>query len=115
MINQAKIIHWCINSIYNGFAKAIDCTFKVVPFVFCSVQVLPLFRIFFWLLRRSDEKLACSNFGFFGILAYLRLIYIPHSHQALKLQSIIIIIIIIFFSRPCSVSSYRRTPGRNFP
>ena len=25
--------HWCINSIYNEFAIAIDCTLKVVPFV----------------------------------------------------------------------------------
>ena len=40
-----------------------------------------------WLLRRSDKNLACSGLQlFFWIQAYLRLIYIPNSHQALKLQ-----------------------------
>ena len=36
------VIHWFIKSIYNGFAIAIDCTLKVVPFGFCSVQDLLL-------------------------------------------------------------------------
>ena len=44
---EAYFGHWCIKSIYNGFAIAIDCTLKVAPFSFCSVQVMPLFRISF--------------------------------------------------------------------
>ena len=83
-------IHWCIKSIYNGFAIVIDCTLKVVPFGFSSVQVMALFRISFWLLSRSDKNLACSNLSLiFYNLGQLRLIYIPHCHQALKLQCII--------------------------
>ena len=39
--------HWCIKSIYNGFAIAKECTLKVVLFGFCPVQVMPLFRISF--------------------------------------------------------------------
>ena len=58
-------IHWCIKSIYNGFAIVIDCTLKVVPFGFSSVQDMPLFRISFWLLRRSDVNLACSSLRLF--------------------------------------------------
>ena len=75
---------------YNGFAIAIHCTLKVVHFGFCSVQVMPLFRISFWIITRSDKNLACSGLRLFfvvvGILAYLRIIYIPHRHQALKFQ-----------------------------
>ena len=63
-----------------------DCTLKVVPFGFCSVQVMPLLRISLWFLRRSQENLSCSGLRFFWIEAYLRLIYIPHSHQVLKLR-----------------------------
>ena len=82
-----RLNHWCIKSIYNGFAIATDCTLKVVPFNFCFVQVMPLFRISFWLLRRSEKNSSCSGLRhFLGIEAYSRLIYIPHSHQALKLQ-----------------------------
>ena len=44
---------WCIKSIYNGFAIAIDCILKVVPFGFCFVKVMPLFIISFWLLRHQ--------------------------------------------------------------
>ena len=62
---MSNIHHWCIKSIYNGFAIAIDCTLKVVPFGFCSVQVMPLFRISFWLLRRSDKNSSCSGLRFF--------------------------------------------------
>ena len=80
------IPHWCIKPLYNVFAIAIECTLKVVPFGFWSVQVMPLFRISFWLPRRSDKNLTCSNLRLFGILTFLRLIYILHSHQALKLQ-----------------------------
>ena len=29
----------------NGFAIALDCTLKVVHFSFCSVQVMPLFKL----------------------------------------------------------------------
>ena len=54
-----SLIHWCIKSKYNGFA--IDCTLKVVPFGFCSVKVMPLFRISFWLLRKSDTNLSFSG------------------------------------------------------
>ena len=43
-------------------------------------------RIFIWLLWRSDTKLACSGFQLLGFYAYLRLIYILHSHLALKLK-----------------------------
>ena len=57
--------HWCIKSMYIGFAIAIDCTLKVVHFAFCSVQVKPLFRISFWLLRRSDGNLSCSGLRLF--------------------------------------------------
>ena len=44
---------------------------KIVPFNFCFVQVTPLFRIPFWLLRRNDKNLACRGlrlFCDFGIL-----------------------------------------------
>ena len=50
---------------YNGFDIAIDCTLKVVPFGFYSVQVMPLFRISFWLLRQSGENLACRGLWLF--------------------------------------------------
>ena len=59
---KLDIVHWSIKSIYNGFAIAMDCTLKVVPFGFCSVQVMPLFRISFQLLRKSDKN---SSFGIF--------------------------------------------------
>ena len=81
-----SVTHWCIKSINTEFAIAIDFTFKVVPLGFCSVQVRPFFRISFWLHRRSDKNLACSKLRLFGIPANLSFIYIPHSHQALKLQ-----------------------------
>ena len=68
-----------LKSIYDEIATAIDCTLRVVPSGFCSVQVMPLFGISFWLLRRSDKKLNWD-------LGILNAIYIPHSHQALKLQ-----------------------------
>ena len=48
-------------SVYNGFAIAIDCTLIVVLFGFCSLQVMPVFRISFWLLRRSDTNFACNG------------------------------------------------------
>ena len=35
---------------------AINCTLKALPFGFCFLQVMPLFRILFSLLRRSEEK-----------------------------------------------------------
>ena len=60
------LLHWCIKSIYNGFAIAIDCTLKVVPFGFCSVLVMHLFRISFWLLRRSE-----FFFGLQRLVAFL--------------------------------------------
>ena len=60
--------HWYIKSIYNEFAIAKDFTLKLVPFSFCSVQVMPLFRISFWLLRRGDEKFSCSGLRFFVCL-----------------------------------------------
>ena len=46
-----QVLHWCIKSIYNGFAIATDCTLKVVPFGFCSVHIMPLFRISMGYLR----------------------------------------------------------------
>ena len=55
-------IQWCIKSINNEFAIAIDYTLKAVPFGFCLFQVMPLFRIFFWLPRRSDKNLTCIFF-----------------------------------------------------
>ena len=78
--------HWCIKSIFNGFAIAIHCTLKVVPFGFCSVQVMPLIKISIWLHLVTNICLSATCGLFLGIQAYLRLIYIPHSHQALKLQ-----------------------------
>ena len=49
----------------SGFAIAIDCTIKVAPFSFCSVQVMPLFRISFRSLRRSDKSSSCSGLRHF--------------------------------------------------
>ena len=46
-----------------------------MPFGFCSVQVMPLFRISFWLIRRSDKNWSCSGLQLFGVKEYLRLIY----------------------------------------
>ena len=63
--------HWCIKSIYNGFAIAINCTLKVVPFGFCFVQVMPLFRISFCLHRRGDKKSAWSSLRLFGDLGII--------------------------------------------
>ena len=40
-----SVYHWCIKSIYNGFATAIHCTLKGVPFGFCFVQVMPIFKV----------------------------------------------------------------------
>ena len=51
--------------VYNGFALVIGCTLKVVPFSLCFVQVMPLFRISFWLLRRSYKKVVCSGLQLF--------------------------------------------------
>ena len=52
--------HWCIKSICNGFAIAIDCTLKVVPFDFCFVQVMSLFQN----LTFGDKNwLAAAFFG----------------------------------------------------
>ena len=36
-----------------------------MPFGFCSVKVMPLFIISFWLLGRNDKKLACSGLQLF--------------------------------------------------
>ena len=58
---EQQIGHWCIKSIYKGFAIAIDCTLNVVPFGFCFVEVIHLFRIMFWLTRKSEKNLACSG------------------------------------------------------
>ena len=58
-------LHWCIKSIHNGFAIVIDCTLKVVPFDFFSVQVMSLSRICFWLLRRSNQNFTCSGLRLF--------------------------------------------------
>ena len=63
--------HWCIKSIYNVFAIDIDWTLKVVPFGLWSVQVMPFFRISFWLLRRSDTNLSCSGLRFFLWLRHI--------------------------------------------
>ena len=66
-----SIGHWYIKSVYNGFAITIDCTLTVVPFGFCSVQVMPLFRNSFWLLFRSDISFACSGLRLFCDLGIL--------------------------------------------
>ena len=63
--------HWSINPINNWFSIAIDCTLKVVPIGFCSVRVIPLFRISLWLLRRSDKNMSCSGLRIFGDLGIL--------------------------------------------
>ena len=82
------IVHWCIKSMYKVFALAIDCTLKVISFGFCSVQFMPLFRISFWIPRRSDTKIGLQRLAALKkkIYGYLKLIYIPYSHKALKLQ-----------------------------
>ena len=50
MVIVAALVYQ-IKSIYNGFAIAIYCTLKVVPFNFCSVQV---------------SLLSESSFGYIG-------------------------------------------------
>ena len=58
--------HWCIKPIYNGFAIAKDYTLKNVPFGFCSVQVMPLFRISFGYLREEPKNGLAATSVFLG-------------------------------------------------
>ena len=53
---RGTLLYWCIKSIYNGFTIAIHCTFKVVPFGFCIVQVMLFSQSAFGYFTRTDKK-----------------------------------------------------------
>ena len=77
---------WCIKSVHNGFAIAIMLYLKSCAFwfLFCLSHVF--FLNLRQLLGRRHLDTSCRELlNLFGIQVSLRLIYIPHSHQPLKL------------------------------
>ena len=88
-LNQPCTYHWCIKSIYNEFAIAIDSTLEVVPFGFCSVQVMPLFGTSFCLLRRSDKIFAYSGLLLFWDLSRFKAILYTSQPPGLEIAVIL--------------------------
>ena len=80
--------HCCIKSIYNGFASyRLHLKSCAVWGLFCSSHAFYLQSPFGY-LGEITKKISLQQLAafFLKIYAYLRLIYIRHSHQALNMQ-----------------------------